>query len=205
MATKGAGQASGGDYEQLGYDAGGNVTSRRLRDGQVLGYAYDNLGRRVYDDNPGSNVAEVDVSYSYDLMGRLTRAQDGNGWYNAFGYDALGRTVAQSSNVASNTLGYDAGGRLARETWGDGFFVTYEYLNTGAMSVVRENGGFALASFGYDTLGRRTSLTRGNGTVTSYHYDAGQSLDQLSHGRTDRGGKSHIDAVGGCRRTNMPA
>ncbi|WP_230781758.1 RHS repeat domain-containing protein [Sphingomonas sp. Leaf37] len=180
VAQKGAGAASGGDYEQLAYDAADNVTSRRLRDGQVLSYGYDNLGRRVYDDNPNSNVAEVDVSYTYDLLGRLTRAQDQNGWYNAFGYDALGRTVSQSSNLSSNALQYDAAGRMTRETWGDGFFVTYDYLNTGAMTAVRENGGFALASFGYDTLGRRTSLTRGNGTTTSYHHDGALALDQLT-------------------------
>ncbi len=36
VTTAGSGTSSGSDYEQLGYDAASNVTSRRLRDGQVI-------------------------------------------------------------------------------------------------------------------------------------------------------------------------
>jgi RHS repeat-associated protein len=170
----------GGSYEQLGYDANGNVISRRLRDGQTLTYDYDALNRVTFDHNPKTNVAEVDVGYSYDLLDRLTSAGDGNGWTKNFGYDGLGRATTQSSNVASTTLQYDAAGRKARQTWGDGFYVTYEYNAAGQMTVIRENGGLALATFAYDDLGRRTSLTRGNGTVTSYGYDGASRLTSLT-------------------------
>ncbi|EZP56508.1 RHS repeat domain-containing protein [Sphingomonas sp. RIT328] len=170
----------GGSYDQATYDANGNVTSRRLRDGQTLTYDFDALDRRTFDHNPKINVAEVDVGYSYDLLGRLTSAGDGNGWTKNFGYDALGRATTQSSNVASTTLQYDAAGRKIRQTWADGFYVTYEYNAAGQMTVIRENGGLALATFAYDDLGRRTSLTRGNGTVTSYGYDGASRLTSLT-------------------------
>ncbi|WP_174286081.1 RHS repeat domain-containing protein [Sphingomonas bacterium] len=170
----------GGSYEQLGYDANGNVTSRRLRDGQVLNYSYDALNRRTYDDNPNTNVAEVDVSYTYDNLGRVLTAGDQNGWTVSLSYDALGRVVQQSSDLSSNALSYDIAGNLLRQTWADGFYVTYDHLVTGEVSVVHENGGFALATFAYDDLGRRTSLTRGNGTVTGYAYDAASRLSGLT-------------------------
>lgn len=170
----------GGSYEQLSYDANGNVTSRRLRDGQALTYDYDALNRRVFDHNPKTNIAEVDVSYSYDLLGRLTNASDGNGWTKNFGFDALGRAITQSSNISSTTLQYDTAGRKIRQTWADGFYVTYEYDVSGQMSVIRENGGLALATFAYDDLGRRISLIRGNGTVTRYSYDGASRLSSLT-------------------------
>ncbi len=93
-------------------------------------------------------------------------------------YDALGRLTRQASNVqpTGTALSYDAAGRLTRMTWQDGFFVTYDYDQAGAVTAIRENGGFVLASYGYDDLGRRTSISRGNGTTTSYSYT---SLSQL--------------------------
>jgi RHS repeat-associated protein len=179
VATKGANASSTTDFEQFGYDANGNVTSRRTRDAYVMYYTYDALDRRIFDDNPKTNVAEVNVSYQYDNLGRLKLANDGNGWYNGFDHDALGRVTRQHSNLASNALQYDTAGRLIRQTWSDGFFVTYENDQTGAMTLIRENGGLVLASFTYDELGRRKTLARGNGTVTNYGYDPASRLASL--------------------------
>lgn len=179
--TKSANASSTTDYEELGYDAGGNVTSRRLRDGQVLGYSYDALGRRTGDDNPNTGVAEVDVAYTYDLLGRLTSAGDQNGWHADYSYDALGRVGSQTTNLATTGFQYDLAGRLTRQTWGDGFYASYEYDGTGNPTVVRENGGAPLATFSYDPLGRRTGVARGNGTSTSYSFDPASRLLTLNH------------------------
>ena len=188
--AKGAGASNGGDYEQLGYDPAGNVVSRRLRDGQVLNYGYDALNRRTYDDNPNTNVAEVDASYSYNNLGQLTRAGDQNGWYAAYEYDALGRVTRQYSNVSSNALQYDAAGRMTRQTWADGFFVTYGYDTLGEMTGIWENGTSILVSIGYDDLGRRTNLNRVNGTTTNYSYDAASRLSGM---RLHLGGNASVD------------
>ncbi|GFE88446.1 RHS repeat domain-containing protein [Steroidobacter agaridevorans] len=178
--------SSSSDYEAFDHDAAGNVRSHRLRDGQTLSHTYDALNRRTYDTNPKTNVAEVDVSYSYDNFGQLISTSDGNGWAAGFGYDPFGRVVQQSSNLSYNTFQYDSAGRLIRQTWADGFFTTFDYLVTGEVSAICENGScasgsFKLASFGYDNVGRRTSLTRGNGTSSSYGYDAVSRLEALSH------------------------
>ncbi|HEX6741375.1 MAG TPA: RHS repeat domain-containing protein [Sphingomicrobium sp.] len=45
MTSKGANSSSTTDYEQLGYDANSNVTSRTLRDGQSMTFTYDKLDR----------------------------------------------------------------------------------------------------------------------------------------------------------------
>ncbi|MCX8477456.1 MAG: hypothetical protein MT490_16830, partial [Sphingomonas sp.] len=138
VTTVAAGTSSTTDYEQLGYDAASNVTSRRLRDGQTIGFTYDNLDRVSLKNLPGS---EPDVSYGYDLLGRMTAASRTDGHYANFAFDALGRNTS-ASTVIGGTVGYqyDLAGRRTRLTWYDGFYVTYDYTVTGEMTAVRENG-----------------------------------------------------------------
>ena len=177
--TQGAGTTSTTDYEELGYDTSSNVVSRRLRDGQVIGFAYDALNRRTDEDRP--SVYWEDVHYSYDNLGRLTGASDRNPWYTNYVFDALGRIASQATNVAITTFGYDLAGRQTSQTWSDGFSVTYEYDVTGNATAIKENGTTALATFGYDALGRRTSVSRGNGAGSSYAYDVLGRLNTLGH------------------------
>ena len=47
---------TGADFEQLTYDAGSNVTSRLLRDGQSIGYAYDFAGAIDFKGCPEFNL-----------------------------------------------------------------------------------------------------------------------------------------------------
>lgn len=185
--TKGAGTSNGGNYEQLNYDAGSNIVSRRLRDGKVIGYTYDAIGRVTFKDLP---TGESDVSYVYDNLSRVTAVTQ-PGFTVGFGYDALSRQIAESSSFGSLTRQFDLAGNITRTSWGDGFWVDYDRLVTGALSKVRENGATSgvgvLASYGYDDLGRRISLARGNGTVTNYGYDATSRLTSLTQ---DLGGIS---------------
>jgi RHS repeat-associated protein len=184
--TKGAGSSNASDYEQSTYEslAGGTRTSPlvgsfRNRAGETTGFGYDALGRPVSKDRPGS---EPDVAYAYDLLGRMTAAtQTGNSL--TFAYDALGRRLTETRSFGSYSSQYDIAGRRTRLTHPDGFYVDQDYLVTGEMTKIRENGATSgagvLATFGYDDLGRRSSLTYGNGASTSYQYDAMSRLSQL--------------------------
>ncbi len=174
--TQGAGTSSTTDDEILTLDANGNVTNRELRDGQNIAFSYDNLNRVTAKDLPGS---EPDVSYSYDLLGRLTGASQ-SGHALSFTFDALGRNLTQVGPNGTMTAQFDAAGRRTRLTYPDSFYVTYDYLVTGEMSGMLENGSTTLATFGYDALGRRSSLTYGNGATQSYSYDAVSRLSQLA-------------------------
>ncbi|WP_164521702.1 RHS repeat-associated core domain-containing protein [Sphingomonas sp. ABOLE] len=176
-------------FEQLGYDANGNVTSRRLRDGNSIGYGYDSLNRVTSKTLP---VGELGVSYSYDLLSRPTTVSRGDGVVSIFTYDALGRTLSEGQTFGSLAYQYDAAGRRTRTTWNDGFFVTYDYLATGEVNAIYENGSGLLARYGYNGVGKRTSLTRGNGTVTSYGYDAVSRMTSMAH---DLGGTAYDSSV----------
>ena len=109
-ATKGGGTSNSWDYEQLGYDANGNATSRRLRDGNSIAFSYDTLNRVTAKDLPGS---EPDVSYAYDLAGRMTSAATSSQTY-SFAYDALGRNLTQVGPNGTLTSAWDIAGRRTR-------------------------------------------------------------------------------------------
>ena len=163
------------DYEQLGYDDASNVTSRRLRDGQVIYYGYDALNRLTSKNLPGS---ESDATYAFDLMGRLTQAVQ-NGQTLSFAHDALGRNTSQSGPYGTTSYQYDAAGRRTRMTWADGFYVTYDYLTDGSIRYLREYGGTALATWNYDSAGDPSSITFANGTAQSVAFDPVGRLSSL--------------------------
>jgi len=178
--TLGAGTSSASDYEQLGYDPAGNVTSRRLRDTTSIAYTYDHLNRPTLEDLPGS---DPDVTLGYDLLGRLTSAAT-SAQTLTFGYDALSRMTSQGGPLGTMSAQYDAAGRRTRLTWPDAFYVTYDYDTAGNLMHIRETGAASgtgvLAAFAYDDMGRRTSLTRGNGTITGYTFDTASRLATLT-------------------------
>lgn len=164
------------DYEQLTYDAAGNVTARRLRDGQTIGYGYDALNRLISKNLPGS---EPDATYGYDLMNRLTSAVQ-SGQTLTFAHDALGRNTSQSGPLGTVGYQYDAAGRRTRMTWPDGFYVTYEYHSDGSIKTIRENGSTVLASYGYNAQGEPTGVTFANGASQALAFDPVGRLSSIA-------------------------
>jgi RHS repeat-associated protein len=187
------GSSSTTDYEQLTFDAASNVTNLRQRDGSNIAFTYDALGRVTLKDVPSGN----DTAYSWDNLGRLT-SQGWAGHMLTFGYDALSRNLTQGSPQGTVSYQYDLAGRRTQTTYpGTGLQVDYDYLVTGEITKVRENGATTgvgvLVSYAYDNLGRRTSLTRGNGTAATYSYDNASRLLQLVE---DMAGATHDLTLG---------
>ena len=177
------GSSSTTDYDGLDYDPNSNVITHRLRDEQTIGFGYDALDRNVFVDLSGSGP-DKDITNSYDLFGRLKSSVDAGGHQALFDYDALGRVVNETTTYGPNKRSvYDLAGRRTRLTWGDGFFVDYDYLVTGEVTALRENGATSgaglLGRYTYDDLGRRRVLIRGNGVVTGWDYDAASRLVTL--------------------------
>lgn len=170
------------DYEYYGWDAAGNRTLLARRDGSQIWFYYDALNRLTARDLPGS---EPDVSYTYDLLDRMTGASQTGALSLTFTYDALGRNLSEAAPMGTSSYSYDLAGRRTRLTYpgSSSLYVDYDYLVTGEVSAIRENGATSgagvLGSYAYDDLGRRTSLTRGNGAVTSYSYGNDSSPTQI--------------------------
>lgn len=173
VATKGANSSSTTDYEQLTYGDNVHVTVRRLRDGNTLTYAYDNLGRAA--SLSGATISSR--TFSYNLQGMQTGATFTSGGQSVTNtFDAFGRVTSQATPQGTVGYQYDAASRRTRITWPDSLYVIYDYDTVGNVTAIRENGASSgigvLASYSYDDLGRRTGVTYGNGTSRSYAFDA---------------------------------
>lgn len=169
------------DCEQYSYDAAGNMTGRRLRDGTEIVNTYDDLNRLTFRNAPGT---ASDITYAYDNRGLQTAASL-PGHAMTYAYDALGRLASETGPLGAVSYQYDAAGRNTRVTWPDAFYAQYDYDTAGGLLTIRENGASSgpgvLATYAYDALGRPATLTRGNGAATSYDYDAASRLSDLDH------------------------
>ena len=94
--------------------------------GKYIEYTYDE-----YDVLTGINTSNGATAYEYDLLGRLTRVVDRNGFATQYEYDANGnRTAVKYANGIVVTYDYDALNRLISEKALDkdgGLVAQYEY------------------------------------------------------------------------------
>ena len=176
----GAMTSSSTDSEVSTFDQSGNVVSRRLRDGQIVNYAYDALNRLTRETLPGADPA---ISYVYDLLDEVTSITQGSQTL-SYTYDALGRGLTEVSLHGAFTSTWDTSGRRTQLRWPDGFYVSYDYNAANEMTAIRENGSLAasglLASYAYDDLGNQTSITYGNGVSIRRAVDAEARLKTLT-------------------------
>ena len=186
------GAVSATDYEEYGYDANGNRTSLRKRDGSVLTFAYDNLNRvtaKTVPERAGLATTHTrDVFYSYDLRGlqQFVRFDSASGQGITSTYDGFGRLTGSSINLdgVTRTLSYtrDKNGNRTQVTYPDAvsFNFTYDGLNrmTGLLQ-----GGSSLQSFAYNNRGLRSGMSGGGagGVASSYAYDAVGRLSTLTN------------------------
>jgi RHS repeat-associated protein len=183
VTTVGAHVASATDYEQYGYDANDNPTSKRTRANTLFTTAFDALNRITSIDAPsGSN----DVWYAYDNLNRRLFASHASGTPNCATtavcatWDALSRQLTETTVLGTMTSTWDLGGRRTELKWPDLFYVTYAYDLDDRMTSIKQAGVTDIAAYGYDNLGRRTSITRGNAVTTTYAYDPASRLTGLS-------------------------
>lgn len=176
------------DYEEITYDAAGNIVSERNRAGQVTTITYDALNQPISVNMP---TGTRDRSYRYDLLGRITLADEEGILPIAcdqdticYQWDALSRMTAEIG-LGQVSYGYDQASRMTRITWPDGVFAQYDHDATGAVTAIRENGAASgpgvLAAYTYTNLGQISTIGRGNGVGTTYGYDSHGRMTSLAH------------------------
>lgn len=192
-----AGSASTTDYEQYGYDAVGNRTSLRRRDGRTLTFTYDNLNRMTSKLVPAGCApiqvgtcpaasATRNVYYGYDVRGLQTYARfDSTGGEGATNeYDGFGRIKTSTSTMGGYTrvLGYqyDAHGNRTQLTTPGGTW-TYDYDPADRLNGLYEGVGTAvnLSLWSYNARGKPATLAERYGSAIGWSYDAiGRLRDQ---------------------------
>jgi RHS repeat-associated protein len=190
-----AGQVSSTDYEQYTYDANGNRTGFRKRDGVTITYQYDALNLMTLKTVPASatGAAGYSVYQGYDNRGLLLYSRFGStagiGITNA--YDGFGRLASAVTNMDGTDrpliAQYDADGNRISLSGGPTVgMVAYDYDGLDRMIDMRDGGPTypIMSQFTYDQLGRRASLAQGNPTLASsisYAYDGASRLQSLTY------------------------
>ena len=190
------GQISAADYEAYGYDAAGNRTSLRKRDGRTIAYGYDGLNRLVSKTYPGGGAR--DVYYSHDIQGLQTAARFDSptgGDAVLSSWDGFGRQTSSTTAMGgiSGTLTYqhDEAGARTRVSWPDGNYVNYSREANSALYSAHLNGATPLIHPARDPEGRVGALYRwvpgGWGAPTGHGCDGASRLINLSHHLTSAG------------------
>ena len=142
-------------------------------DGNYVSYSYDNACRLTKVTTPFGST-----SYEYDLLDRLTRVVDRNGYATVYEYDANGnRTAVHYANGFTTTYEYDLLNRLVCEKTidsEDNVVVQYIYTLGAAGERKSVTELDRTVEYTYDSLYRLTSETITEGekvTVYTYAYD----------------------------------
>ena len=172
------------DYEQYGYDANGNRTSMRKRDGRTIAYQFDRLNRAIKKDIPSST--SLDVYYDYDLQGLQLHARFGSdsGPGITKTYDGHGRKLTESNNTSgtNRVLSYlhDNNGNRTRLTYPDNKIVDYSFDGLNRLSSISlPNTSGSLVNI-FDKFARPKWVERENGSITGLAYDGLGRLSLLT-------------------------
>ncbi len=210
LATSGS--VSTNDREEYGYDANGNRTSLRKRDGRVFTYAFDNLNRMASKTVPTACVSGYactnvpasmarSVYYAYDLRGLQTAARfDSASGADAVTqvYDGFGRITSSTTSMGgvSRTLGYqyDAEGNRTQVIFPDGNYAGYHYDGLNRLDTAGVNTTSGLLIRYYDNAGRLAQNL--SGSWTYYAYDGVGRLTGQNEALTGSGAGSVNTVLG---------
>lgn len=192
LATAGAINSS--DHEQYGYDANGNRTSLRRRDGAVISYTFDALDRVTLKVIPNRPVVplpsqhERDVYYTYDLRGLQTSAtfDSVTGPGVRYAYDGFGRlkSETQDSDGTSRTVSsrYDGNGNRTRLTYPDNRYFTFLHDGLNRATMVQQTT-LTLGTVSFNQRGLPAQLSWSYGATSanarSYGYDSPGRLSAI--------------------------
>ena len=191
-----AGVASTTDYEEYGYDANGNRTSLRKRDGSTLTYQYDALNRnivKIVPERAGLSLTHTrDVYYGYDLRGLQLYARfdsaSGEGLSSA--YNNLGRPTSSTLTMdgVARTLqyGFDKNGNRTSLIWPDTVATTYAHDVLDRMVATQSDGAAGATTLTYNERGLNMYQVAGNFWTARYYDPVGRlsalHLDPLPYG-----------------------
>ena len=162
-----------GTFTAFGYDAAGRrlaVTNAVGISGVTstnLSYTYDNYGNQITftdaNDHTSTNVL--------DVLNRLVQVYYPDGTKSSTGFDADGRSVAQTNQDGVVTLfGYDGSGRLISVTNAQSQVTQYQYDQAGN-EIAQIDALYHTNTYVYDGIGRKLLHVRPDGSQEGFEYD----------------------------------
>ncbi|MDR6834239.1 MULTISPECIES: RHS repeat-associated core domain-containing protein [unclassified Sphingopyxis] len=181
------------DYEEYGYDANGNRTSLRKRDGSTITYQYDALNRntvKVVPERSGLAATHTrDVYYGYDLRGLQTYARfdspAGEGLTTI--YDGFGRVTSSALTMDGVTrpflYAWDKNGNRTQVALPAPavFTAVYDGMDREAELGEISSPATPLRVMSYNARGLVAAESMFTAPLTQYGYDPVGRLNTLSH------------------------
>lgn len=181
------------DYEEYGYDANGNRTSLRKRDGSTITYQYDALNRntiKVVPERSGLAATHTrDVYYGYDLRGLQTYAR-----FDSPSGEGLTTSYDGFERVTSSALTMDGVTRPFLYTWDKNgnrtqvalpapavFTAAYDGMDREAALGEISSPATPLRATSYNARGLVADESMFTAPLTQYGYDPVGRLNILSH------------------------
>lgn len=171
------------DYESYGYDANGNRTSIRKRDGLSISFSFDALNRttsKIVPERSGlSSTHTRDVYYGYNARGLQVYARfDSTGGEGVTStYDGFGHPVSVTTNLDGQskqiTYIFDKNGNRSRVTWPDLAYITTGFDELDRQNSVADSTGSSIISWAYNSRGLLSAAT---GSSTSYDQSYGYDI-----------------------------
>ncbi|QQQ02755.1 putative Ig domain-containing protein [Lysobacter enzymogenes] len=202
------------DYD---YSSAGLVSRIQTATGQITWYGYDMLGRKTWEnynsfngptvqDRDGETVRLDELTWDYDVFGRLIDHNNLSGRDFDYAYDAVTGQLSTDSQ-----RGGPVGDAVRR----------YTYYPNGRIKAIYENGADPTYRYEYDAAGNRTleevftrdgNMTTWTRTITRTWYDSNNRVqrvvqDDLSSGASKRvlDLRYSYDAAGNRRRVSAGA
>lgn len=157
-----------GTSETFSYNANGQVTVEKKRDGTVWTNVYDARGLKTSTIGPGGAV----TSYGHDAYDRVSAETNAVGLVTTYEYNWEGNPTRRGyPDATEERWYYDRYGSVTQAVSRSGGITTYEYDNQGRMVRTEDPVGAATETT-YDFKGRKVLETSPSGLVVSNTYDA---------------------------------
>lgn len=138
-----------------GYDANGNLTNQKDRNGRLTEFAYDRLNRRTSEKwKSASGTVLRNLQFSYDAASNLLSADDPGKAKTSFAYDGLGQATTITEELAN----------LAAVTLNQTFDVAGERTKLETLIGTKKD---LINDYTFDFLGRLTSVSQHEATGSS--------------------------------------
>ena len=168
------------------YDAAGNRSQVTQMNQGTINYGADGENRyygSAYDGNGNTTNSAVGWTYAYDAENKMTSASGPNGQTLSFGYDAVGRMIAQVANGAVSYFYYAGAQRIEEHDANNNLVYLYFYDAPGSDQILfRQGGPWWRLWYQTDLMGNTTHLSAesynsqgqltGGYVVEQYLYDA---------------------------------
>jgi RHS repeat-associated protein len=152
----------------VSYDAAGQPVRVASPGGVTRTRTFDAAGRLARETGAGAEVATVERTSGYDLLGRLTSVSAPGG-SDTFAYDDRGNVLSSDGRAGRATFGYDADGALTTRTDAAGT-ARFGYLR-GRLATMTDGLTGSTQTLGYDAAGELTSIGYGGGLTRTLGYD----------------------------------